>query len=299
MNLLVTGHTGFVGQHLTARTGAAGLVDEVGLAIDITNPSAVRAAVERIRPDAVIHLAARAFVPDSVRDPLGTYDVNFLGTQHLLSALKASGFAGRVLYVSSADLYGAVEDGQLPIREDQPLRPLNPYAVSKIAAETLCGYFARAEHLDVVIARPFNHIGPGQSTRFALADFSQSIAEMALGRRAPLLAVGDLDVTRDFSDVRDVIEAYLLLLAKGRSGEVYNVCSGAERNLGDIGRRLAEVAGVPLRLEVDPARLRGASQKRSFGDNGKLRHDTGWAPAIAFDDTLQDMLNHCTKALEQ
>ena len=299
MTLLVTGHAGFVGQHLMSRTAAIGLVDEIGGLVDITEPSAVRAAVERIRPDAVIHLAAQSFVPDSVRDPLGTYAVNFLGTQHLLAALKASGFEGRFLYVSSADLYGAVEAEHLPVLEDQPLRPLNPYAVSKIAAEALCRCFAGAEQMDIVIARPFNHIGPGQSTRFALADFTQSIAQMAAGRRAPVLQVGDLDVTRDFSDVRDVIEAYLLLLQHGRRGEIYNVCSGIERHLGEAVRLLGELAGVGLTLETDPLRLRGASQKRSVGDCSKLRRDTGWAPRISFDDTLRDMLKHNQETIQQ
>lgn len=292
MTLLVTGHTGFVGQHLMARARASGLVDEPGNVVDITNPLAVRSSIERIRPDAVIHLAAQSFVPDSQRDPLGTYEVNFLGTQHLLSALKTSGFKGRLLYVSSADLYGPVEADHLPVREDEPLRPLNPYAVSKIAAEALCNYFVRAEHMDIVIVRPFNHIGPGQSTRFALADFAQSIAQMASGRKKPVLPVGDLSVTRDFSDVRDVVEAYLLLLERGRSGEIYNVCSGIERHLGDTVRRLGELAGVGLTLEIDPSRLRGASQKRSVGDCGKLRRDTGWMPKIPFDDTLRDMIKH-------
>jgi len=298
MKLLVTGHRGFVGAYTMADINSVGLCDDHGQAINLLDTVAVKQCIERERPDAVLHLAAQSFVPDSFRDPRATYDSNFTGTHGLLEALKASGFEGRFLFVSSADVYGATPEHELPARETTPTRPLNPYAVSKIAAETLCGYWQRAEGMDIVIARPFNHIGPGQSTRFAIADFSKTIAAIRHGQAAPVLEVGDLDVTRDFTDVRDVVEAYRHLLLNGRSGEIYNVCSGIERHLGDAVRLLAELAGVEIELRTDSGRFRKAGQRRACGNSDKLRADTGWQPRFDWPTSLRDTLNYWENTLK-
>lgn len=292
MTLLVTGHGGFVGSHLLARHGGAGLVDEAGATVDLLDQERLTRSLQILRPDAVIHLAAQTFVPDAFSNPRATYEVNFIGTQNLLQGLRETGFKGRFLYVSSADVYGALDEADLPTVEATLPRPLNPYAVSKLAAETLCAYWQRSEGLDLCIARPFNHIGPGQSPRFSIADFSKAIAEMKAGRRSSVLRVGDLDVTRDFTDVRDVVDAYLLLLERGRSGETYNVCSGVERQMERAVRELAELAGVVVTLEIDSGRLRKSGQRRALGSHQKLSRDTGWEPTIAWRTSLGDMLNH-------
>lgn len=292
MSLLVTGHRGFVGQYLLQEAGASGLVmADSDVAVDLVNAGDVLASVEAIAPDLVIHLAAQSSVPDAFGNPLATYEANFIGTHNLLTALKQQGFRGRFLYVSTAEVYGQAAEENLPIDELAPVSALNPYAVSKLAAETLCQYWGRVEGLDLVIARPFNHIGPGQSPRFAIADFAKTIIEIKLGQRAPVLNVGDLDVTRDFTDVRDVVGAYRFLLAKGKSGGIYNVCSGIERHMGEAVKTLAEMAEVHIQIQQDPARLRKASQRRSRGDNSKLVSHTGWQPAISWHNSLKDILN--------
>lgn len=291
MSLLITGHLGFVGGYLLKTPGTVGLMLSDGAAADLLAAAELTDSIARIRPSAVIHLAAQSSVPTAFGDPLSTYQANFLGTHNLLSALKATGFVGRFLYVSTAEVYGQTDDQQLPTSEDAPTTALNPYAVSKLAAEALCRYWDRVEGIEVVLARPFNHIGPGQSTRFAISDFAKVITEISLGQRAAVLQVGDLQVTRDFTDVRDVVAAYLLLLSKGQRGLTYNVCSGIEQNMAEAVDTLASLAGVNITVQQDPSRLRKASQSRSRGDNSLLVKHTGWQPRISWQQSLQDILN--------
>jgi len=298
MKILITGHRGFVGSYLIEDPDCVPLADENGQPVNLLDLSGLDDAIARIRPDAVIHLAGQSFVPDAVRDPVATYNANFIGTQNLLAALRKSSFGGRFVFVSSADVYGVVPESELPILETREPRPLNPYAVSKRAAEMLCEYWCRAEGLDLVIARAFNHIGPRQSTRFAIADFARTISLIRLERQPPVLDVGDLDITRDFTDVRDVIAAYRLLLTQGQRGNIYNVCSGTERHLGGIVNDLAELAGVRITLRTDPARQRKVEQRRACGSSEKLQLHTGWQPRINWRDSLASTLHyweqHCS-----
>lgn len=293
--LLVTGHRGFVGQALQAwlpdspwASRVAVLTLPVGL--DIRDTERLQAAVADARPDFVLHLAAQSFVPAAFDDPRNTLDVNVLGTLSLLQALSAQAFGGRLLYVSSADVYGAVADGSLPVAETQLPAPRNPYAVSKVAAELLCQQWHFAHGLDVVIARPFNHTGPGQDARFALSGFARGIARIALGRAPARIDTGNLAVTRDFSDVRDVLDAYLVLLHAGRAGQLYNVCSGVERSLDGLLATMLAGAGVQAEVVTDPSRLRPNEQLRMVGSHRKLVADTGWAPRCDFDQTLAAMV---------
>ena len=212
-------------------------------------------------------------------------------------ALDAVGFGGPLLYVGSGDVYGRVEEGDLPVRETQPLRPRNPYAVSKVAAEALCYQWSQTGGFRVVMARPFNHIGPGQDVRFAVADFARQIMEMRLGRREPVLVTGDLDVTRDFSDVRDVVRAYHLLLEQGENGAIYNVCSGRERPLRSLVEGLLQSAGVQADLCTDRARLRPVEQRRMVGDATTIRAAVGWTNEIPLEQTLTDILDYWEKEL--
>jgi len=290
--LFITGGSGFVGGHLATHVAAARpdvfLVDAPEF--DLNQRSSLDLALEAARPDWVVHLAAQSAVPQSFADPRGTYEVNFLGTLNLLEALAARSFDGRLLFVGSGDAYGRVADADLPVRETLPLRPRNPYAVSKAAAEALCYQWSQTGPFEIVITRLFNSLGTGQSPRFAVADFAQRIADIATGRAPPRLVTGDLDVTRDFTDVRDVVRAYVMLLDRGVSGEPYNVCSGREAGLRAVVTRLAGLAGVAVELIVDPARLRPGEQRRMVGDPAKLAAATGWTAAIPLDQTLQDIL---------
>jgi GDP-4-dehydro-6-deoxy-D-mannose reductase len=301
--LFLTGHEGFVGQTLRSL-----VVSTVSRARDweIVAPSArydlrEQTSLERAIPfeglDAVIHLAAQSFVPESFRDPRHTYEVNFLGTLNLFQALKQGGFKGRVLYVSSAEVYGRVDPAEMPIDESRPPQPRSPYGVSKVAAEALCGQWKQTEGLDVFVARPFNHIGPGQTDRFVVASFARQVAEIKLGLREPVIEIGDVEVTRDFTDARDVVEAYLLLLDQGASGETYNICSGREVWISDLIPTLLDLAGVDARVTQDSARLRPAEQKRLLGSYAKLRRCTGWTPTIELRTSLGDALAWWEKKL--
>jgi GDP-4-dehydro-6-deoxy-D-mannose reductase len=265
---------------------------------DLLDPTQLRAMIHEHQPDWVVHLAAQSHVPQSWSDPARTLEVNVCGTANLLNALSEADFRGRLLYVSSADVYGSVVDADLPLTEDTPLTPRSPYASSKVAAEVLCRQWALTRDLDVVIARPFNHTGPRQRPDFALPGFAREIAAIKRGRQPAQVLAGDLDVTRDFLDVRDVVNAYLALLAGGRGGQTYNVCSGREVHLADALRRLVDMAGVQAEIAVDPARFRPAEQRRVYGSHAKLTADTGWVPRIPLDETLQQLLDYWIRELD-
>ena len=293
--LLVTGASGFVGSTLLAMAGRGELetqasVVPLGDEVDLRQPALVKNALASSRFDAVIHLAAISFVPESFQRPSETYEINLHGTINLLEALKAQGFCGAVLYVSSGDVYGAVPPEALPITEERIPRPRNPYSASKLAAEAYCCQIGLNSDLRVLVARPFNHVGAGQSERFLLPAVAKQMAEIKHGRREARLETGNLDVTRDFSDVRDVVQAYVRLLAAGEPGEVYNVCSGVERNVGDIVRRMLELAGMRAALDVAEQKLRPNEQRRHWGSNCKLCDDTAWQPRIPFDEALRDLM---------
>ena len=294
MKRLLTGAHGFVGQHVQAAVSCTPLPPEV----DLRDRQTLAAAVARIRPEAVIHLAAQSFVPASFENPRETFDINLMGTLNLLEALQAADFQGRMLFVGSGDIYGQVPEVELPVREEHPLHPRNPYAVSKIAAEALCYQWSQTSGFEIIMVRPFNHIGPGQSARFAIADFAKQVMEIRLNRRAPVLQVGDIDVTRDFTDVRDVVHAYTLLLDQGQNGGIYNICSGQEYRIRRLLEQLIALAGIDAKIEQDPARLRPAEQRRMVASFDRLQRDTGWRPTISMEQSLQDLLNDWEKQLQ-
>ncbi|HSV46286.1 MAG TPA: GDP-mannose 4,6-dehydratase [Ramlibacter sp.] len=301
--LLVTGLTGFVGSSLMAwleGEGRAAQLQPVGPTdeLDLRDAAAVAQLVRSHAPDAVLHLAAQSHVGESLADPAATLQVNVVGTANLLKALTDQGFSGRMLYVSSADVYGAVPEDRLPVAETQPPAPRSPYGASKVAAEVLCQQWARTYGLQVVIARPFNHTGPGQRPDFAPPGFARDAVAIARGLRPPQLPVGDLQVTRDFLDVRDVIDAYVRLLEKGVPGEIYNVCSGRELKLADLLADLLALAGADAQIVPDPARMRPAEQRRMCGDNRKLVAATGWQPRHPLQDTLRQLIAYWHKELD-
>lgn len=292
--LFVTGLTGFVGQRLRRQLQD----DDHGWRLieprercDLLQPDSLDAALADECPEAVIHLAGQTFVPESFRDPAKTLEINLLGTLHLLQALKRRGFAGTFLYVSSGDVYGKVDEAALPIDEGRLPEPRNPYGVSKVAAELLCRQWSVAEPWRIMVARPFNHIGEGQSAAFVVPSVAQQIARIRQGRQAPRLEVGDIDVSRDFLDVRDVLSAYFALLARGENGGVYNICSGREYVIRDLIQRMATLAGVDLEIVQDPARMRRAEQRRVRGSFERLQRVTGWQPTLSIEDTLKTVLS--------
>ncbi len=300
--LMVTGATGFVGgfirQAVEAKENSYGLGLIAPKAMELRDPESVTKACAEAQPDFVIHLAAQSFVPDSFSNPRETYEVNFFGTLHLLQGLKKNGFKGRLLYVGSGDMYGLVTPEILPVTENIPLKPRNPYAVSKVAAEALCYQWSQTEGVDVVMVRPFNHIGPGQSDRFVVSDFARQVMEIKLGLRKAEISVGDIDVTRDFTDVRDVVRAYLMLLSDGINGEAYNVCSGKEHSIRGMLESLLALAGVTVNIHQDSARLRPAEQRRVYGSYDKLRSSTGWQPEIGLQQSLTDNLIYWERKLK-
>lgn len=300
MRVFVTGASGFVGRHLVATLRARDhdvfMIDHAShgdvLGADVTDSRAVDGVMEAARPDAVAHLAAQAFVPASLDDPVTTLTVNVGGTLNVLNAVRRLHEAGRrvrVLVTSSAEVYGPQPPEAYPLRETTATRPANPYAASKVAAEALVTAYARSFGVDAVATRGFNHIGPGQDERFAVPAFALQLARVAAGGE-PVVRVGNLTTARDVLDVRDVCEAYARLLeGGGTAGEIYNVCSGTATPMRDILRRLIEIAHVPVEVREDPERMRPADVPVSVGDAAKLREATGWVPDIPLAAALRDV----------
>ena len=301
--LLVTGLSGFVGTTVRQELARAGGAADFCLCptqddYDLRDALAVSRLVQAHAPDLVLHLAAQSHVVASMEDPAATLQINTVGTANLLKALSDNGFSGRLLYVSSADIYGSVDEALLPVTELQPVAPRNPYAVSKVASELLCLQWARTHGLQAIIARPFNHTGAGQRVEFALSGFARDAVAISRGLQAPRLQVGDLDVTRDYLDVRDVVDAYFRLLVRGEPGQIYNVCSGQERRLRDVLQLILDCAGVQAELVPDPARMRPVEQRRMWGSNLKIAAATGWRPRHTLQQTLQQLIDYWNKELQ-
>ncbi|NCT70714.1 MAG: NAD-dependent epimerase/dehydratase family protein [Xanthomonadaceae bacterium] len=298
--ILVTGAGGFVGRYVLEAIENGRFGDAIAAVPpsdwDIRNLDSTRDAVAQTMPDAVVHLAAQSFVPRSFEDPAETLAINAGGTANLIKALQEQDFGGRLLYVSSGDVYGLVAETDLPVTEDIQPQPRNPYAVSKWAAEQLCLQAGRTHGLDCVIARPFNHVGAGQSDRFVLPSLAGQIAEIETGRREPLIEVGDIDSTRDFLDVRDVVAAYAALLRAGARGATYVVASGRERSVRELLDLMLGQTDVKPEIRVDPARMRPSEQKRMRADSRRLRDDTGWNPELSIETTVLDLLDYARKS---
>lgn len=293
MRALITGGKGFVGQWLAAHLEDQG--DEVvaiDLETDVADGTAVRRVMDSVRPEAVYHLAALTHVGESWENPGQVLRVNVLGTAEILAAARAleTPSAPRVLVVSSAEVYGTVRPEQLPLAEDTPARPVSPYAASKLAAEAVALQAWRGFGQPVIVVRPFNHIGPGQSPNFFVPALAKRIVE-ARRSGATALRVGTLTTRRDFTDVRDVVVAYRLLVERGASGEVYNVCSGRDVAMAEVAAHLLELARADLELETDPDLVRPVDVPVLRGDCARLRQATGWQPTIPLAATLADVLS--------
>jgi GDP-4-dehydro-6-deoxy-D-mannose reductase len=280
--VLVSGASGFVGRHLLELLG-----DEAApLEIDVTDAAVVGDAIRARRPAAIVHLAALSWVPESWREPARVWEVNVVGTVNVLEAVRRGRPDARVLAVSTGEVYGNAE--RLPTPEEAPVTPLSPYAASKAAAEVACTQ-ARLTGLDVVVARAFQHEGPGRDERFAIGSWTRQLAELELAGGG-VLRVGNLDVERDITDVRDVCRAYRLLLERSVEPGVYNVATGLAIRLARVIDVLIDLARVPVTVEQDPDRLRPADVPVQCGDASRLREATGWKPEIPLEQTLADTL---------
>jgi GDP-4-dehydro-6-deoxy-D-mannose reductase len=288
----VTGAHGFVGRFLIAHLRAAGdVVEPSPLDLDVTEGPALVQAVERAQPDAIYHLAGFTHVGRSWERPETAMRVNVLGALNVVEAARACAVPPRVLLVGSAEIYGRVGPGQLPLGEDAPFRPVTPYAASKAAAELVGLQAHLGRGLPVIRVRPFNHTGPGQDPTFVVSGLAQRIVQAVRDGRSSI-PVGNLDARRDFTDVRDVVRAYRLVLELGAAGEVYNVCSGRDVSIGEVARQLVELAGADLELVPDRTLSRPADVPALRGDPSRLRQATGWAPEIPLGDTLRAVLEH-------
>lgn len=309
---LVTGADGFVGQWLVRELQDAGCEVHGGSRaarmplrtldaeranamhwhrIDLTEPESLCVAVSASRPDAIFHLAAQSNVPASIADPAETFEVNLLGTVRLLDACRREAPDAMLVVAGSADVYGIADPALMPLREDAPLRPANPYAGSKAAAEVSTLQYARSGWVRALVTRSFNHTGPGQSDAFAAPAFAKQIAAIKAGAQKPVLRVGNLAALRDFLDVRDVVAAYRLLSERGGPCNVYNVCSGKAVSMREIVDELVRIAGVDVTIEEDPARMRPSDTPLLVGDAGALQRATGWAPTRPLTQTLTDLLS--------
>jgi GDP-4-dehydro-6-deoxy-D-mannose reductase len=283
--ILVTGPSGFVGGHLRAVLGDAFVPFEG----DVLDVGALRASVRETRPDGVIHLAALSSVGESWSDVAEVWRANVLGTVNVVEALRAEAPGARLLFASSGDVYGRAE--RIPTPEEAPVAPVSPYAASKAAAELACW---QAE-LDIVVTRAFPHVGPGQDERFVVGSWTAQLARLHADGGG-VLRVGDIEVERDLSDVRDVCRAYRLLLDPSIPAGTYNVASGRAVRLSRVLEHLVGLAGVQVEVKRDETRLRAAEVRVLCGDPSRLKAATGWAPEIPLEQTLMDTLEAAGRA---
>lgn len=291
MRALVTGARGFVGRHLCAHlteTGDHVLGIDLPDGPDLLDPAALHRLLADERPDVVFHLGGWSDVGASWEHPHDCFRVNAEGTMNLLEACRTTS-RPRVLVVSSADVYGKVGPDELPLTESSPYRPVTPYAASKIAADELAHQSWLGHGLETLRVRAFNHLGPGQTTRFVAPAIAERIA---INERdgGTDVAVGNLTPRRDITDVRDVVRAYRMLVESGRPGEAYNVCTGVDLSMEELAEHLIGLASTPMALRPDPELQRPVETPVLRGDNSKLRAHTGWEPTIPIDRTLGDVL---------
>jgi GDP-4-dehydro-6-deoxy-D-mannose reductase len=306
MRVLITGITGFVGSHLseflikkgfevfgTTTSGKPSPSERIKIFnCDIRDAAGIKNIISDIKPNQIYHLSGISFPPDSFKNPRMTFDVNFYGTMNLLEAVRELGLDSHILYVGSSDEYGAVADRYIPISEDCPLNPLNPYAASKVSANMLCYSYVKTYDMNIVMVRPFNHTGAGQRADFVCSDFAKQIAEIESGDKKLVIYTGNLDAERDFSDVRDIVSAYHLALEKGVSGDVYNICSERAYSIRWVLHTLLGFAKLSVEIKEDPSKLRAADIKILKGDCSKFKLISGWKPSIPFEKTLRDLLDY-------
>ena len=311
--VFISGATGFVGSHLISLlrspeyrifgSSYPDMPEEKNVFgaeiffLDIRSEESVHQSLKEIKPDWIFHLAAVSNVKLSWERRREALETNLMGTFYLLEGVRQFIPEARVLFVSSSDVYGVLTAEDKPLTEDDALHAVNPYAFTKISGEILSCFYSQIEKLDVIIARSFPHTGPGQSPDFVCSDWASQIARIEKGLQEPVIRVGNCDVRRDFTDVRDVVRAYLLLMQKGRRGQVYNVSSGKAVKLGEILDILLSFSEVKIGVEVDQKKLRKVDIPLLVGDNRKIKAETSWKPEIPLRKSLGDLLDYWRQKL--
>jgi len=320
MRALITGITGFAGSHLAEFLLAEHPDVEVFgtyrwrsrmenieqvrskvklLETDLRDYTSMYNALDRSRPDFVFHLAAQSFVPSSWSAPNETLTTNVSGQTNLFEAIRALKLDPVVQIACSSEEYGLVLPNEVPIKETNPLRPLSPYAVSKVAQDYLGYQYFQSYGLKAIRTRGFNHTGPRRGQVFVTSNFCSQVAAIELGMQEPVIRVGNLEAIRDFTDVRDMVRAYWLAVNHGKPGEVYNIATGHGIHIRELLDRIIALASVKVAIEVDPDRLRPSDVEILIGDSSKFRADTGWEPRIPFEQTLGDLLDYWRRTLAQ
>ena len=322
MRVLITGIEGFVGSHLTELVLQHKGVELVGTSLqgnlspslehlrssievrtlDTTDANAVQSVISTIRPDRIIHLAALTYVPASMKSPLPTFQANLLGGIHILEAVRelqqTSGHSSHLMFVSTGEAYGNVDPAQMPITEECLLRPQNPYASSKAAVDLIAQQYQRSFGLQITVVRPFNHVGAGQASSFVCSNFARQFAEIAAGRRDPVLHVGNLESSRDFTDVHDVVRAYWQLFERRSEETVFNVCSGTTHSISEVLALLMEISALKVSLEQQTERMRAYDVTVVVGDCQRLKRATGWKPERSLKQSLTDLYAYWRENLD-
>lgn len=314
MKALITGITGFAGSHLAdyllaehpdvevfgiyrwrskmdniehLKEGQVTLIEA-----DLRDYTSMRRAVEKSQPDYIFHLAAQSFVPSSWIAPNDTFSINAQGQINLFEAVRELKLDPAIQLACSSEQYGLVHPEETPIKETNPLRPLSPYAVSKVAQDYLGYQYFQSYGIRAIRTRGFNHTGPRRGHVFVTSNFCRQVAAIEAGRQEPVIRVGNLDAIRDFTDVRDMVRAYWLAVTKAKPGEVYNIATGNGIHIRDLLQMILDRSKVEVKIEVDPDRLRPSDVEILIGDSSKFRADTGWEPQVPFEKTLSDLLDY-------
>ncbi len=316
MKILITGIAGFVGRYLVEQLTGEGagessneilgidikldsaiaqrIPDHVDLLeADLTDPKKVKKIIAGFKPREIYHLAAQSSVSYSWKNPVDTFRVNVFGGINILESIKDCSPSCKILMVCTAEEYSEAGGKEKPIDENFKIYPRNPYAISKAALDFFSTVYSEAYGMPVLVARSFNHIGPGQSDRFVASDFARQIALIEKGRQRPLIKVGNLEAWRDFLDVRDVVRAYISLVSRGKVGGVYNVCSGRKTKISDLLDMLLSLSSrKDIKVKTDSSKFRPIDIATVYGDNKKLRAHTGWSPEYSIKNTLSDTLQY-------
>ncbi len=305
--VLITGVSGFVGSHLAEycltkeaevhgtvrwRSQVENLENIKNLNLhecDLTDASSIRDIIKEVKPDYIFHLAAQSYVKASWTNPSQTLTNNIIGELNLLEAVRNAHYRPRIMIAGSSEEYGNTET---PLTEEDPLLPLSPYGVSKVAQDLLARQYEKSYGLDIVVTRAFNHTGPRRGDVFVCSSFAKQIADIEKGEIPPIISVGNLDAERDFTDVRDMVWAYWLALEKGEKGEVYNICSEQTIPIKNILRKLLSMSKINIEVRKDPKRMRPSDLKVLVGNCSKFKKATGWKPLIKIEQTLEDLLNY-------
>jgi GDP-4-dehydro-6-deoxy-D-mannose reductase len=309
--VLITGIAGFVGSHLaellltkgyeihglfrsrSKTEHIEGIINTLHLEdADLMDSHSLYTTISRIKPDYIFHLAAQSFVPTSWVSPTATLETNVVGSGNLFEAVRQAGINPVIQIACSSEEYGLVYENEVPIKETNPLRPQSPYAVSKVAMDYLGYQYFSSYNMNVIRTRGFNHTGPRRGDTFAESNFAKQIALIEKKKQEPIIRVGNLEANRDYTDVRDMVKAYLLAVEKCDPGDVYNICTGTTIKIGDMLKMLLSMSKVKVEIKQDQSRMRPSDVPVLLGDNSKFVAKTGWKPEIPFTKTMEDLLNY-------